>query len=358
MPHRIKKSILLLSLSSIVAFTGCAEDSDSTVAQIPKEEQQLGPINADQFAYSDFSFKVGTSGNESIEDAVWKRVDTILSTNNISRQTSLVKPSDEIVDESQELPEYYTVAGNGFELKINQNKFDNQWSFTVVDTDTFSLELKDSVPRFIETFNISSFDLTGFGRREANGDINYSAPVPQDENEDNTSFPYSDFAQDNTSTGLITDLRFLTKLSTDIKFPQNSKCYVLQESANLQHYKFNTLSSYTKMDYEKLDDWLNDMTNNLQPSGLLDNSAARYEVANIVRESIGKDNLIEAVRFTDQFGRYHAAVKVDGRTYRAIYNGKDEFNQKSIDPEQSSVYCESYNNIAADFIAKQIISYL
>lgn len=153
-----------------------------------------------------------------------------------------------------------------------------------------------------------------------------------------------------TKNGLFTDLDMYASYFTAVNyaFPQGSVCYASRTKTNMPEY--SALGGDKSM--HTLDAWLADeqtekvtvpATGQLEP----------IKVNDVVRENVGKNNDIPAIHFKDQMGEYHAAVLYNGYVWYADYSDGVNYNG-NFDEVNGKVFCNSYNKIAADYLAEQI----
>ncbi len=142
--------------------------------------------------------------------------------------------------------------------------------------------------------------------------------------------------------------RFFTPLSlynlNNAQFPANSICYAdVIEKVSSPVFKLG----YAFLNQKTLEEWLD--TANAANSNNYD-----YEIV-----KVGENNEYRAIRLVDPSNYkgdigYEAAVEMDGSVYTAdyIFNGYSRY----IGPDTDSVYCNHFNDIAADYLETQILA--
>lgn len=152
--------------------------------------------------------------------------------------------------------------------------------------------------------------------------------------------------------GIFTDLDDYRDYFKGINysFPKGASCYVVNSKTNLPSYYFYDGQS---TDDKDLPSWVASQSkSNLWKN---DQSVA-IQVNNVVYEAIGRNNDIPAVHFQDQFGDYHAAVLYQGEVMQAEYTDGVNYLTpvENADPAKGKVKCDTYNKVAADYLAEQM----
>lgn len=290
-------------LASALIITGCGSDEDSNSGG------NSSVVN-NEFKYTEYYAFMDVDDNYK---TAWGKVKYAMTKNGFKEETSTVVGSSpnayQNSIENDEIVLSYN-AGNNFFITVTDN-FDNRYDNTnFIDNDTFESKIQKDNAVIKSTYDILTYDLGGVGKF------------------------------DNESTmGIYTDLNYFDYFPDTITFPQGSKCYILQETAQQSYYNFSNTSTNNRITIEE---WLQHKRR------------LGYEVNNVIEEKVGQNNSLSAIRFNEDSGEIFAAVEFNGLVYEADYfqQGVKEFLR--TDPKKEVVECYQLNDTAAKFFEEQI----
>lgn len=296
-------------LSSTLVFAGCGDSDDSNPAF--NGQNNGGPVVNGELKYT--TYDIFTEVVDDKYKTAWGKLKFRISKNGVQEEITTVVGSSptayqQIRSNNNNEFDYY--AGNNFFIGVPEN-FDNEYyKISFVDNDTFKVKIQQNNTAVNSTYDIFTYDLSGVGKLDYNAE-----------------------------TGIFTDL-YYDYFPDNIAFPQGSSCYVLQETSEESYYTFySTDQRYTPT----LEQWLENKQN-----------LESYEIKDVVKENIGQNNSLPAVRFTDQYGDTYAAVFFNGEVFEADYVEQGVKEKLNLDPETDVVECYMYNDIAAKFMDEQI----
>ena len=295
-----------IALASALVLTGCGDNDDSVIST----EDGSGPIVNNELNYVQFHpFSEVIDGEY---QAGWGKLALKLNNNGFLQTISTVLGSSPKAyqDSKNDYPrsEYY--AGKNLFVSVPE-EFDNRYyKINFVDSDTFKLKFQSEGSTINSTYDIITLDLTGVGR------------LPN-----------------NAKTGIDTDLSYLPH-SIDATFPSGSQCYIILETPDQDYYSFH--ESDKSFGSVTIDDWIANEKEYNVVSDLVDN------------DLVGKNNELQAARYTNEEGYINAAVKYDGSVYYAEYHQRGVQEKEDINPKIAVTYCDQYNSVAAKFLETQI----
>ncbi len=295
-------------LASTLIVTGCGSDDDSD--SFVSNGSDIGPIINNEFKYTeyyaftdvddDYKTAWGKIKHTRTKNSSREEISTVVGSSSTAYQNSIENDDNGL--------SYY--AGNNFFIGVTENFDSKYYKIDFIDNDTFELKIQKDNAVINSTYDILTYDLSGVGK------IDNENPV-----------------------GIYTDLNYFNYFPDTLTFPQGSKCYVLQETAQQSYYSFSDTSANNRITIEE---WL-------QYKRRLG-----YEVNNVIEEKVGQNNSLSAIRFNENSGEIVAAVEFNGLVYEADYlqQGVKEFLH--TDPKTELVECYQLNNTAANFFEKQI----
>lgn len=149
----------------------------------------------------------------------------------------------------------------------------------------------------------------------------------------------------NKSSGILTDLNNYTKIPSNTRFPSGSVCYIPVTTTQRSFFVFN---NNNKTGYSTLNDWTvaaeKQFTDN-RPSSTV-----------TVKAGVGNKQEIAQVRFfaiNNEPEYIYNGVDYNSGIYEANYINKDQALPNE-DSNRGVVDCTLVNEVAADFLAKQI----
>ena len=293
---KINKLYAGIALASTLVLTGCGGDDDSS-----------STVN-NELNYSVFDPFTDVV-NDEYQDA-WGKLAYTISNNGVMETISTVVGSSPTAyqnsrGDDDEL-EYY--AGKNAFAAVPENFDSKFYAINFIDSDTFTLKVQMDNSTFNSTYDITTLDLTGVGKQ------------PRD-----------------ATTGIDTDLDYFPD-EFNATFPSGSECYIFLETPNQTFYTFSEDEDEGSM---TIDEWIA-------------NQPKWRTVTNVVKENVGLNNELPAVRYTDADGDIIAAVRYNGLIYSATYNQEGIQEKENTDPDVSEVYCNQYNDVATDFFVTQI----
>lgn len=300
-----KKLCTGILLSSTFIFAGCGGSDDSNPTF--NDQNNNDPIVNGELKYSSYDIF-----SEVVNDkykAAWGKLKFTLSNNGVKEQIStLVGSSATAYQDSRGDDDLYYYAGNNFFMSVDDNFYNRYYKINFINEDSFNLRISKDNATINYTYDILSYDISGVGKVDSSA-----------------------------KTGLYTELHY-DYFPSNLTFPAGSTCYILQETSDQTYYDFSndpdintTLDEW--LEYEKK--WGNQITN-------------------LVRENVGQNNTLKAIRYTDQEGDINAAVLFNNAVYEASYIEKGVKQTRDTDPKTSLVACDSYNDTAAQFLDEQI----
>ncbi|KRU23675.1 hypothetical protein ACTXGK_11715 [Psychrobacter sp. T6-5] len=293
---KINKLYAGIALASTMILTGCGDDNE------------VGPTVNNELDYTVFDPFTDMS-NDEYQDG-WGKLAYKLSNNGLIQTISTVVGSSPTAyqnsrSDDDEL-EYY--AGKNAFAAVPENFDSKFYKINFVDSDTFTLKVQSNNSTFNSTYDIATLDLTGVGKQPRNA-----------------------------TTGIDTDLDYFPD-GFNATFPSGSQCYIFLETPNQTFYTFSEDEDEGSM---TIDEWIT-------------NQQEWYTVTNVVKEYVGLNNELPAVRYTDEDGDIIAAIRYNGLIYSASYSQEGIQEKENTDPGVSEVYCNQYNDVATKFLETQI----
>ena len=292
---KINKLYAGIALASTLVLTGCGGDDGSSTVNNELNYTVFDPFTDvvnDEYkgAWGKLEYTISNSG-------VMETISTVVGSSPTAYQNSR-SDDDEL--------EYY--AGKNAFAAVPEDFDSKFYTINFTDSDTFTLKVHSNNSTFNSTHDILTFDLTGVGKQPRNA-----------------------------TTGIDTDLSYFPD-GFSATFPSGSECYILLETPNQTFYTFSEDEDEGSMTIDK---WLA-------------NQQEWYTVTNVVKENVGLNDELPAVRYTDADGDTIAAVRYNGLIYSATYNQEGIQEKESTDPDVSEIDCDTYNDVAADFLEAQI----
>lgn len=322
--------LALTVAASGLIITACGSDSDST------------PINSStnntekSLSYSDFIVESDGSGDK---ETVF-RSDVMISPSSVRTTYSTVV--DNGFTPREDKTTYFILADNfSFQSQqyIDNYKLDPDLGGLVTDLN------EDSINISYRADNGTTLDFT-----DAISQIDISNQ-PLAYNYNNENGVYVDFGSDSYNPDYIFggDINLLS-------FPEGSQCLIFEDtSGDYPYYVFELetidwqtgdIVSNTVEGYTSLEALLSDRNYNSSNTG----------VDQI--ENVGINNQIRAVRLTDESLGYESAyVEYNGAIYQAYYEEGYDYSEDT-DPNLDIVYCDGFNDTAADFLEAQYKNYI
>lgn len=303
--HALYSSILL---TGTLVIAGCGSDSDS--GTVGSDQSGNNPVVNNEFKYSVYDIFDDLDNNNNYKTA-WGKLKYTLSNNGVKEELSTVVGNSatsyqDSRSKDNDYLDYY--AGNNFFIAVNDDFDDRYYKINFTNKDSFKLKISKDNATINSTYDILTYDITGVRQ-----------------------------ADSYAKTGFHTDLHY-DYFPSNIAFPAGSQCYILQETSEQSYYNFDN----TDTGYDSLEQWLEN------------ERRASSQINTLVKENVGQNNSLQAIKYTDQDGDSNAAVFFNNRVYDATYVEKGVKQVKDIDPKTSSVYCDSYNDVAAAFLDEQI----
>ena len=303
---KVNKLYASIALSSVLALTGCGGDDNGEY--IVGSNDNGSPLTKNELNYTVFDAFTDVSDDDYIDG--WGKLAYKFNNNSFTEITSTVVGSSYTAYQDSrgdnDALEYY--VGTNVFAAIPEDFDSKFYKIKFVDSDTFKLNIHSGNASINSTYDIITLDLAGVGKQ-----------------------PF------NAKTGIDTDLSSFP-IGVNPVFPNGSQCYILLETPDQNFYTFSEDEDEGNI---TIDEWLA--------------KRQRYNtVTNLVKENVGLNNELPAVRYTDEDGDTIAAVRYKGLIYAASYHQKGVQEKFDIDPDISEVYCGMYNDVAATFFEKQI----
>ena len=286
---------------------GCGSDSDSDVVI----NNENSPVVNNEFEYTEYEL-FSEIVNDEYQDA-WGKSKYLLSENGLREEISTVvgSSSTSYQDNKDDYNDLNYYAGDNFFIAAPVNFDSNYYKVDFLDNNTLRLKIEKDNAAINSTYDILTYNIAGTGKFKEGSDV-----------------------------GIYTDLNYFYFPDTVGSFPAGSKCYVLQETPEQSSYNFY---SYALGSNQKtVAQWLEQK------------GSGGYEINDLVKENIGQDNKLKAVRFTDKSGIIYAAVEFNSKVYEADYIQKGVKEDLDTNPKKSIVDCSQYNDTAAAFLDSQI----
>lgn len=323
-----RKSIVATGIvTAMLALSGCgggdsgsaqSGSNNGSVGGQTGNQPSTGPIVNNTFQYTVFDIYTDVVDDQYKES--WGKLKYTWRESGITEEISTVvgkTPYQDIHNPSKTEMDYY--AGNNTFVAVPESDFSKYAKIKFVDNDTIKVTQSKDKSSITSNFDILSYDISGKGK-----------------------------LGNNAKTGIATDLHY-DYFPNNISFPKGSTCYQLQETPEQSYYYFYSTGQRDKI---SIDQWLKQEPKNQYYTN--DDQSYYPQVKNVVKENIGQNNSLPAVRYKDQFGQYHAAVQFNGMLYTANYLEKGEKESMNTDPKTSLVRCWLYNDTAASFLEQQI----
>ncbi len=319
----MKQSIFTSTiLCTALALTACGGSDDNNTTSAGGTSNPNAPIQNGVLSYSAFDIYHG----ENQPKSGWGRLDYVLGNGVASETISTVVGTptyQQYLGQYQNSDSDYRIGKGYFSQLSDKDNLKTLAPF-IKAVDGNSLQVTYPNTNLIETLTFTAIDLSGKGQ---------NAPK--------------------AVQGIFTDLDDYSDYFKGINynFPKGASCYVINSKTNLPSYYF--YDGQSTDDDKDLPSWVASQSkSNLWRN---DQSVA-IQVSNVVYEAIGKNYDIPAVHFQDQFGDYHAAVLYQGKVMQAEYT--DGINYltpvENADPAKGKVKCDTYNKVAADYLAEQM----
>lgn len=319
----MKQSIFTSTiLCTALALTACGGSDNNNTTIAGGTSNPNAPIQNGVLSYSAFDIYRG----ENQPKSGWGRLDYVLGNGVASETISTVVGTptyQQYLGQYQNSDSEYRIGKGYFSQLSDKDNLKTLAPF-IKAADGNSLQVTYPNTNLIETLTFTAIDLSGKGQ---------NAPK--------------------AVQGIFTDLDDYRDYFKGINynFPKGASCYVVNSKTNLPSYYF--YDGQSTDDDKDLPSWVASQSkSNLWKN---DQSVA-IQVSNVVYEAIGKNNDIPAVHFQDQFGDYHAAVLYQGKVMQAEYT--DGINYltpvENADPAKGKVKCDTYNKVAADYLAEQM----
>ncbi|MGP9519907.1 MULTISPECIES: hypothetical protein [unclassified Psychrobacter] len=303
---KINKLYTGLALASALVLTGCGGDDDGQY--VVSNGDDNGPIVNNELSYT--VFDPFTDVNDGDYKTAWGKLDYRFSNSGLIQTISTIVGSSPTAyqDSLGDVSELEFYAGQNLFIAVPED-FDSQfYNISFVDSDTFKLSIRSGSASVNSTYDIKTLDLSGVGKQ-----------------------PFD------AETGIDTDLSYFPSSFNSI-FPNGSQCYILLETPNQDFYTFYEDEDEGSMTIDK---WIA-------------NQKTQKTITNLFKENIGINNKLSAARYTDEYGDIIAAVEYKGLIYSASYNQKGIQEKENTNPDISEVYCDLYNDVAANFLETQI----
>lgn len=271
---KINKLYTGLALASALVLTGCGGDDDGQYVVSNGDDD--GPIVNNELSYT--VFDPFTDVNDGEYKTAWGKLDYRFSNSGLMQTISTIvgRSPTAYQDSLGDVSELEFYAGQNLFIAVPE-AFDSQfYNISFVDSDTFKLSIRSGSASVNSTYDITTFDLAGVSKQ-----------------------PFD------AETGIDTDLSYFPS-SVNPVFPNGSQCYILLETPNQDFYTFSEDEDEGSM---TITEWIA-------------NEKTYRTVTNLVKENIGINNKLSAVRYTDEDGDIIAAVRYNGLIYSASYNQK------------------------------------
>lgn len=318
----MKQSIFTSTiLCTALALTACGGSDDNNTTSAGGTSNPNAPIQNGVLSYSAFDIYRG----ENQPKSGWGRLDYVLGNGVASETISTVVGTptyQQYLGQYQNSDSEYRIGKGYFSQLTDKDNLKALAPFIkAVDGNTLQVTYPNT--NLIETLTFTAIDLSGKGQ---------NAPK--------------------AVQGIFTDLDDYSDYFKGINynFPKGASCYVVNSKTNLPSYYFYDGQS---TDDKDLLSWVASQSK----SNLWKNDqSVLIQVNNVVYEAIGKNNDIPAVHFQDQFGDYHAAVLYQGEVMQAEYTDGVNYLTpvENADPAKGKVKCDTYNKVAADYLAEQM----
>lgn len=322
-----RKSIVATGIvTAMLALSGCgggdsgsaqSGSNNGSVGGQTGNQPNTGPIVNNEFKFTTFDLYTDVVNGQYKEG--WGKLKFTWSPAAIKEEISTVvgvTPYEEINKNYESDNDYY--VGNNLFLAVPDTDFNTYSKVSIIDNDTLKITIRKDKSSLSSDYDIISYDLAGLGKTDPNA-----------------------------TTGLYTDLRY-DYFPNNVAFPKGSVCYMLQETPNDSYYYFYEKGDSSQM---TIDSWLNKQA---KTTYYKDGKTYTPKMTTVIKEKVGLNNSLQAVRFKDQFGIYHAAVQFNGELYEAQYNEKGVKEALDLDPKTSLIECTAYNNTAANYLEQQI----
>ena len=318
----MKQSIFTSTiLCTALALTACGGSDDNNTTSAGGTSNPNAPIQNGVLSYSAFDIYRG----ENQPKSGWGRLDYVLGNGVASETISTVVGTptyQQYLGQYQNSDSEYRIGKGYFSQLTDKDNLKALAPF-IKAVDGNSLQVTYPNTNLIETLTFTAIDLSGKGQ---------NAPK--------------------AVQGIFTDLDDYRDYFKGINysFPKGASCYVVNSKTNLPSYYFYDGQS---TDDKDLLSWVASQSK----SNLWKNDqSVLIQVNNVVYEAIGKNNDIPAVHFQDQFGDYHAAVLYQGEVMQAEYTDGVNYLTpvENADPAKGKVKCDTYNKVAADYLAEQM----
>lgn len=318
------KSVFIGStlLVGALALSSCGGEDDASPTTTGDQIGNGNPSNSGPIVNKAFNYTTYDIYSDVVSDkyrSAWGKLKFSITENGVKKEISTVVGSTPYEDEIYSPNDLDYYAGNNFFIAAPEDWDNSSHKISFVDNDTFKLKITDNKASITSHYDVLSYDISG------------SKKLP-----------------DNATTGISTDLHY-DYFPANIAFPKGSQCYVFAETPEQSYYSFY---STAERDDITLDQWLENKK--IENRATDDGTDYNYQVNNLVKEKVGQNNRLNAIRFTDQFGKVHAAVQFNGLVYTADYQQKGVTDKAKMDPKTQKVNCWLYNDVAAEFIEKQI----
>lgn len=319
----MKQSIFTSTiLCTALALTACGGSDDNNTTSAGGTSNPNAPIQNGVLSYSAFDIYRG----ENQPKSGWGRLDYVLGNGVASETISTVVGTptyQQYLGQYQNSDSEYRIGKGYFSQLTDKDNLKALAPF-IKAVDGNSLQVTYPNTNLIETLTFTAIDLSGKGQ---------NAPK--------------------AVQGIFTDLDDYSDYFKGINynFPKGASCYVVNSKTNLPSYYF--YDGQSTDDDKDLPSWVASQSkSNLWRNDQL----VAIQVSNVVYEAIGKNNDIPAVHFQDQFGDYHAAVLYQGKVMQAEYTDGVNYETpvSNTNPAKGKVKCDTYNKVAADYLAEQM----
>lgn len=319
----MKQSIFTSTiLCTALALTACGGSDDNNTTSAGGTSNPNAPIQNGVLSYSAFDIYRG----ENQPKSGWGRLDYVLGNGVASETISTVVGTptyQQYLGQYQNSDSEYRIGKGYFSQLTDKDNLKALAPF-IKAVDGNSLQVTYPNTNLIETLTFTAIDLSGKGQ---------NAPK--------------------AVQGIFTDLDDYSDYFKGINynFPKGASCYVVNSKTNLPSYYF--YDGQSTDDDKDLPSWVAIQSkSNLWRNDQL----VAIQVSNVVYEAIGKNNDIPAVHFQDQFGDYHAAVLYQGKVMQAEYTDGVNYETpvSNTNPAKGKVKCDTYNKVAADYLAEQM----
>ena len=302
---KINKLYAGIALATTLLLTGCGDDNDNNVSN---PDNNGGPIVNNELSYTVFdSFTEVVNGQF---QGGWGKLAYVIGNNKFSETISTVVGSSptayqESTSEYTDI-EYY--AGKNTFVAVPAGSEDKFYKANFTDSNTFKSSIQMDGSSIDSTYDIVTIDLSGVGRLPSSA-----------------------------TTGIRTDLNSFSD-NFSATFPNGSQCYILQETPTQSYYAFYDYDAGQDI---TLDEWIAD-------------EEEANTATDLVKEKVGRNNELPAVRYTDEYGDMVGAVQYNGLVYNAYYYQKGVKDAAMTDFTKDVVDCNLYNDVAADFFETQV----